>query len=111
MRSPGLADVQDGGQADHGRAGIGVADHRHQQPGCDLFRGEAEHLADALRELGVGLVEDGVVVVGGCGAQSLPSSALPAVGDVLEVGRLAGEALAVLGVLLRTGGARNRACR
>jgi hypothetical protein len=34
-----------GGQADHGGAGIGVADHRHQQPRLDLLIREAQHAA------------------------------------------------------------------
>ena len=56
-------------------------------------------LADPLREFGVGLVEDGVVVVCGGGVGSFQNG-LGGGGDVLEVGGLAGEAVAVLGVFL-----------
>ena len=70
-----------------------------EQPGCDLLLAEAELGGHPLGELGVGLVEDGVLVIGGGGAGGFHQG-LRGLGDVLEVSRLAGEALPVLGVAL-----------
>ena len=65
----GLGHVQGGSQADDGRTGVGVANDRNQQSGLDLLGAEAQHLCGPLREFGVGLVEDGVLVVFGGHAQ------------------------------------------
>ena len=73
----GFGHVQGGGQADQGRAGVGVADHRREQPGLDLLIGEAQQAGRPLRELGVGLVEDGVGVILRRWCPSLPSACCP----------------------------------
>ena len=64
-----LGDVENRCQSDDGRSRVGVADHRDEQSRRDLFGGEAEHLRGALRELGVGLVEDRPLVILGGGAE------------------------------------------
>ena len=69
------------------------------RPGCDLLRGETEQRGRPLRELGVGLVEDGPLVVLG-GRPAGFHHGFPGLGDVLEISRFAGEALAVLRVFL-----------
>jgi len=94
-----LGDVEDGGQPDDGRSRVGVADDGDEQSRRDLFGAESKHLRGALRELGVGLVEDRPLVVLGGDAERLHQR-FGGGGDVMEVGRLAREADAVLGVLL-----------
>ena len=59
-----------------------------------MLRREAKHLGRALRELGVGLVQHGVLIVGRPGAH-LFQQALARGHHMLEVRRLAGEAVAV----------------
>ena len=74
----GFGHVQDGGQTDDGGPGVGVADDRRQQPGRDLLRRESEQAGGPLRELGVGLVEDGPSVIVGGRPSWLPSMTFPA---------------------------------
>ena len=94
-----LGDVKNRRQPDDGRSRIGVADHRDEQSRRDLFGSESEQLRGALRELGVGLVEDRPLVVRGGRAERFHQR-LGRGGDVGEIGRFAREADAMLGVLL-----------
>ena len=95
----GLGHIQNRGQPHDGRAGVGVADDRREQADFGLFGREAQRFGDALGEFGVGLVEDRVGVICGGGAGGFHEGA-GRVADVVEVGRFAGEAHAVFGVVL-----------
>ena len=96
---PSLRRVEDVGEADQGRAGVGVADVRGHEAKAHLRFGEPELLADPLRELSVRLVEDHVGVVLG-GRLRAVHDAARALGDVAEVGGFACEPAGVARVAL-----------
>jgi len=79
--------------------GVSVADDRREQAGRDLLRAEPEQGSRPLRKLGVGLVKNRPLVVLG-GRPAGFQHGFARLADVLEVGRFAGEALAVFRVAL-----------
>src|SRR3972149_6048838 len=94
----GLGAVEHGCQPQQRGAGVGIADVGDQKAGLDLLLTEAEFLGQATDEFGIGLVEDRPTVVFGLTAefgQQRPRRAQ----RVVEVGGLASEAVAVLGVV------------
>ena len=86
-------------KSDDGRARIGVANHRHEQAGLNLFHRKSELRSDALRELCVRLVEDRPLVIL-CSCAAGFHHMRGGFGAVFEVSGFARESHAVLGISL-----------
>src|SRR5262245_53185579 len=79
----GLGNVESRGESDHRRACVRIPNHRDEESRLNLIHREAKPRGDALRELRVGLVEDGPLIILGSGTRGFHQMR-GSFGDVLE---------------------------